>query len=76
MGLDGGEADDGEHIGGEGAGLALGLRDPPPPFFQRGAYPTILARRFVAGPFMRFGDGGGGQRMVAMLAPSPARTAR
>ena len=33
---DGGEADDGENVGGEGAGLALGLREAPAQFIQRG----------------------------------------
>ena len=56
-----GEPDHGEHVGGEGAGLALGFRQPTPPSFQRGAYPTILAGRFVARPLMGLGDGGGGE---------------
>ena len=32
-----GEADDGQHVGGEGAGLALGLRKSPSPSFQSSA---------------------------------------
>ena len=42
-GLDGGEPDDGEHVGGEGAGLALGLRQTPSPSFQRGAHARVPA---------------------------------
>ena len=42
-GLDGGEADHGEDVGGEGAGLALGFRKPPPPSFQRGAHARVPA---------------------------------
>ena len=42
-GLDGGEPDDGEHVGGEGAGLALGFREAPSPSFQRGAHARVPA---------------------------------
>ena len=76
-GLDGGEADDGQGVGGEGAGLALGPRKSPSPSFQGGSHTRITTGRFQLGPFVGLRDGGGGQsRRVAMLAPEFARAAR
>ena len=57
-GLDGGEVYDAEHIGGGGAGRALGPGQLSSPSFQRGAYPTILAGRFVTRPLVYLGNGG------------------
>ena len=75
-GLDGGEADHGQHIGGEGAGLALGLREAPSPSFQGGAHARVPAGGLQLRPLVGLGDGGGGQTHGGMLAPSPARAAR
>ena len=62
-GLDGGDPDDGEHVGGEGAGLALGpgqSRRPQP--FRRLAHAPVPAGGLpLAGPLVGLGDGGGGQ---------------
>ena len=55
------EADDGQHVGGEGAGLALGLRKSPSPSFQRSAHTLVPTGRFVAGQLVGRGDGAGGQ---------------
>ena len=49
-GLDGGEPDDGEHVGGEGTGLALGPGQTPAPTLQRLAHAPVSAGRIVAGP--------------------------
>ena len=56
-GLDGGEADDGEDVGGEHAGLALGLRKLLPPSFQRGAHARVSAGRFLICPLVDLGEG-------------------
>ena len=60
-GLDGGEADDGEHVGGEGAGLALGLGKASSPFLQRGAHARVPAGLFQLRPLVGLGDGAGDQ---------------
>ena len=60
-GLDGGEPDHGEHVGGEGAGLPLGLRQPTSPSFQRGAHARVPAGRILLRPLVGLGDGGRGQ---------------
>ena len=56
-----GEADDGQDVGGEGAGLALGLGQPATPTLQGLAYSTILAGRVMAGQLVGLGDGRGDQ---------------
>ena len=56
-----GEADHRQHVGGEGAGLALGPGQTPAPTLQRLAHAPVPAGRVVAGPFVYLGDGGGGQ---------------
>ena len=75
-GLDGGEADDGEHVGGEGAGLSLGLarrlphsfREARTPGSRQGyssfAHSWALVMALVT------------SRRVATAAPEPARAAR
>ena len=60
-GLDGSEADHGENVGGEGAGLALGPGQLPPPSFQRGAHTLVPPGRFMAGQLVDLGDGAGGE---------------
>ena len=60
-GLLGGEADDGEYVGGEGAGLALGFSQTPRHSLQGGAHAAILAGGFMAGPLVGLGDGGRGK---------------
>ena len=59
--MDGGEADHGENVGGEGAGLALGPGQLPPPSFQRGAHTLVPTGRFMAGQLVDLGDGAGGK---------------
>ena len=49
-GLDGGEPDHGESVGGEGAGLPLWFGQPAPPSFQRGAHPRGPGRAIPAWP--------------------------
>ena len=52
-----GEPNHGQHVGGEGTGLALGLDQPSPPSFQGGADARVPAGGFVAGPLVDLGDG-------------------
>ena len=56
-----GEPDHSQHVGGEGAGLALGPGQTPGPSSQRGAHTWVPAGRFVAGPLVGLGDGAGGE---------------
>ena len=60
-GLDGGEPDDSQHIGSEGAGLPLGSGQTPAPTLQRLAHAPVPAGRILAGPFVGLGDSAGGQ---------------
>jgi len=56
-----GEPDDGEHVGGEGAGLALGFREAPSPSLQRGAHARVPAGGLQLRPLVGFRDGRRGQ---------------
>ena len=47
--------------GGEGAGLALGSGQLPPPSFQRGAHTLVPPGRFMAGQLVDLGAGAGGE---------------
>ena len=60
-GLDGGEPDDGEHVGGEGAGLPLRPGQTPAPSFQGSPHTLVPTGRFVAGQLVGLGDGRRGQ---------------
>ena len=72
-GLDGGEPDDGEHVGGQGAGLPPGLRNAPTPSFQGSEYARVSAGRFQP----RLSHSWTFEiALVAILAPEPARAAR
>ena len=75
-GLDGGEPDDGQDVGGEGDVLALGSGQPTTPTLQRLAHAPVPAGRIVAGPFVYLGDGGGGQAQGGNTGAGAGRTAR
>ena len=68
-GLDGGEPDDGEHVGGEGAGLALGLRESPSPSLQRGAHARVRQGDSSFAHSWALEMAEVARRRVAMLAP-------
>ena len=75
-GLDGGEPDHGEHVGGEGAGLRWGLARRLPHPFREARTPgsrqgdSSLAHSWALAIALA------ASRIVAMLAPEPARAAR
>ena len=71
-----GEPDHGEGVGGEGAGLPLGLHQATSPSFQRGAYSTIPTESSCPAHSWALAMADVASRMVAMLAPEPARAAR
>ena len=75
-GLDGGEADHGEDIAGEGAGLALGFRKTSSPSFSEARTPGSRQGDSSFAHSWAFEMADVASRRVAIVAPALARAAR